>query len=165
MEKKEKIIDAVLEQIKVDIAEGDLTAIAELLTFTPTTNLIGFLPETEEYSKEELAFYAKDELEKRMAKVVDDFSNTVNNFRYNENAEAFYKAFRSQHRTLQQSMMRTMLAVIEKVATDETYGTDARNADTRKICTNLLDSFDKGATEQYGKSNQPYLPSKFLGTV
>lgn len=44
-EKKQQLIDAVLEQIKENIAEGDLTAIEELLRFVPLQNLIQFLPE------------------------------------------------------------------------------------------------------------------------
>ena len=46
-ERKESIIDDVIEHIKLDITYGDYTAIAELLRHTPTDNLIAFLPETE----------------------------------------------------------------------------------------------------------------------
>lgn len=42
---KQEIIDKVLEQIKIDVAEGDLTAIEELLTFLPIKNLKNYLPE------------------------------------------------------------------------------------------------------------------------
>ena len=41
------LIDRVLEQIKSDIAMGDLTSLDELLTFVPRENLIGYLPEEE----------------------------------------------------------------------------------------------------------------------
>jgi DNA polymerase III epsilon subunit-like protein len=41
----EEVIDEVLEQIQKDIRDGDLTAIAELLTFVPVEYLKGFLPE------------------------------------------------------------------------------------------------------------------------
>lgn len=41
----EKLIDAVVEQIQIDIASKDLTALAELLNYIPTNCLIGFLPE------------------------------------------------------------------------------------------------------------------------
>lgn len=43
----QKLIDRVIEQIKNDIAEGDVTALDELLTFVPKENLIGYLPEEE----------------------------------------------------------------------------------------------------------------------
>ena len=42
---KQGIIDSVLEQIQKDVAEGDLTAIEELLGFLPIKNLKNYLPE------------------------------------------------------------------------------------------------------------------------
>lgn len=46
IEEMDNLIDAVIEQIKEDInVTGDLTAIAELLTFVPVEYLKGFLPE------------------------------------------------------------------------------------------------------------------------
>ena len=39
------LIDAVLEQIKTDIAMGDLTAIEGLLMTCPEEQLLGYLPE------------------------------------------------------------------------------------------------------------------------
>jgi hypothetical protein len=39
------LIDAVLEQIKTDIAMGDLTAIEGLLMCCPEEHLLGYLPE------------------------------------------------------------------------------------------------------------------------
>ena len=41
----EDLLDAVLEQIKIDVETGDLTAIAELLSVVPKEFLIGYLPE------------------------------------------------------------------------------------------------------------------------
>ena len=41
---KQSLIDEVLEEIKKDIASGDLTAIEELLRFTPYKNLMAYLP-------------------------------------------------------------------------------------------------------------------------
>jgi hypothetical protein len=41
------LIDRVIEEIKNDILNGDLTAIDALLTFVPKENLIAFLPEDE----------------------------------------------------------------------------------------------------------------------
>lgn len=40
------LIEAVIEQIQRDIAEGDLTALEELLKNVPETNLQAYLPET-----------------------------------------------------------------------------------------------------------------------
>ena len=44
-EDMDNLIDSVIEQIKEDIKDGDLTAIDELLRFVPKENLIGYLPE------------------------------------------------------------------------------------------------------------------------
>lgn len=41
------IIEKVLEQIQKDIADDDMTAIAELLSYLPAERLIGYLPENE----------------------------------------------------------------------------------------------------------------------
>ena len=43
-EEKQRLVDAVLEEIKVDIANGDVTAIDELLMFLPIERLKGYLP-------------------------------------------------------------------------------------------------------------------------
>lgn len=43
--RKRVLIDRVLEQIKTDIENGDLTAIAELLKSVPERDLVGYLPE------------------------------------------------------------------------------------------------------------------------
>lgn len=45
--KKQKIIDAVIERIKMDMLMRDDTALDELLSFTPTENLLAYLPEKE----------------------------------------------------------------------------------------------------------------------
>ena len=39
------LIDRVIADIVVQLNEGDTTCIAELLSFVPKENLIGFLPE------------------------------------------------------------------------------------------------------------------------
>lgn len=44
-EKYQQLIDDVIEQIKKDIADGDVTAIDELLKFVPEKYLKGYLPE------------------------------------------------------------------------------------------------------------------------
>lgn len=44
-EKFQELVDEVIEQIKKDIAMGDLTAVDELLKFIPEEYLKGYLPE------------------------------------------------------------------------------------------------------------------------
>ena len=45
MDSRDRLIDAVLEQIKVDVAAGDLTAIEEMIRHLPADILLNFLPE------------------------------------------------------------------------------------------------------------------------
>ena len=42
---KQKLVDKVINEMKLDIAVGDWTAIDELLKFCPIENLKGYLPE------------------------------------------------------------------------------------------------------------------------
>lgn len=44
------LVDEVIEQVKKDVADGDVTVIEELLKFIPIENLIQSLPE-EEWAK------------------------------------------------------------------------------------------------------------------
>lgn len=46
MDSRERLIEAVLEQIKVDVGQGDLTAIEEMVRLLPADVLLNFLPET-----------------------------------------------------------------------------------------------------------------------
>ena len=45
METKQQILDTVIEQIKKDIEEGDITALHELLKHIEHEELMAFLPE------------------------------------------------------------------------------------------------------------------------
>lgn len=49
-EKYEELVDEVIEELKSDIANGDVTVLDELLRMIPTKNLIQSLPE-ERWSK------------------------------------------------------------------------------------------------------------------
>lgn len=42
---EDPIIEAVIEQMRQDFEMDDVTAIYELLEFTPKKNLLGYLPE------------------------------------------------------------------------------------------------------------------------
>ena len=46
-ETKQKLIDRVIEQIKLDLEHGDVTAIIELLDSMPAFILESYLPEVE----------------------------------------------------------------------------------------------------------------------
>jgi hypothetical protein len=45
MKTTQDLFDAVVEQIKTDLAAGDETAIIELLSKVPRAYLVGYLPE------------------------------------------------------------------------------------------------------------------------
>jgi len=42
---RQQLVDLVIEEIKRDVANGDLTAVEELLGFVPPDNLRGYLPD------------------------------------------------------------------------------------------------------------------------
>jgi hypothetical protein len=42
---RQRLIDAVLEQIKDDVQRGDMTAVEELICKLPTQTLVNYLPE------------------------------------------------------------------------------------------------------------------------
>lgn len=57
MKTAQDLIDAVIEQIKVDLSNGDCSAIDALLATVPRANLISYLPEEQwaEYLAEDAA--------------------------------------------------------------------------------------------------------------
>ena len=46
MDSRDRLIEAVLEQIKVDVQSGYLTDIEEMVRLLPADVLLNFLPET-----------------------------------------------------------------------------------------------------------------------
>ncbi len=48
MDRKLSLIDRVLIQIQQDVAEQNVMALAELLTFIPVKYLVGYLPEEDD---------------------------------------------------------------------------------------------------------------------
>ena len=106
--------------------------------------------------------------------LVEEFGNFVNSYGHDTNA--FIEAFSRQHRTLQQSMVRVMLATIEHVASDD-YHTDGRNEQSKEVAKTIIKGFkSQVAIEQRGQflteeRVQDYvksdycIPSKFLGTI
>ncbi len=49
MNENQELIDEVIEEMKLQIADKDWTVIEELLTSVPKEKLIGFLPEEVSY--------------------------------------------------------------------------------------------------------------------
>ena len=78
--------------------------------------------------------------------VIKDFSNAVNN--YNFDTKAFIEQFKREHRTLQQSMFRAMLALILEMSKDE-YQVDGRNEYSKKTAQNLVRGYAEEMKQEY----------------
>jgi hypothetical protein len=87
-----------------------------------------------------------EELTKEVVKNLSDFVNTFDSDRYAE----FAKQFKREHRTLQQSMIRLFVTVIEEVGDGE-YHTDARNEGSKKLCKDIMSGWRKVMTEEFVK--------------
>ena len=74
----------------------------------------------------------KDELQKEMREVVDQLGNVINNFSYDDQADAFFQMLTRQHRTLQQNFWRMIIKVILRYA--DTKWFDPRNEASVELC-------------------------------
>ncbi len=79
--------------------------------------------------------------------LADAFGDAVNNLNFDQ--EAFVEGFTRQHRTLQQSMIKAMLACVERCAEPD-YGRDGRNEASHTTCKKLI----KGWQEEVRKELQ-----------
>jgi len=110
--------------------------------------------------------------------LANHFSDFVNGSNSHEHEE-FIKGFCRQHRTLQQSMIRTMMATIEHCASPD-YGRDGRNQGSHDLAKKLVKGFKMVILEEFaahhhdGKATENdknyvngenCMPSKFLGFV
>lgn len=98
-------------------------------------------------SEEEIEIKAqREEKELRDAKeIMDALGSYVN---YRKSTKAFIEAFKREHRTLQQSMFKMFLALMEEMAT-ENYHTDGRNEDSKKMAQTLLEGFKLAKKQEY----------------
>lgn len=88
-----------------------------------------------------------------LANVMSDYANS-----YSRNkGKEFIEGFCRQHRTLQQSMFRMMLEVVEHVASDE-YQTDGRNEASKDMAKKLIKGFKKVVCEE--EMAMGYTPEK-----
>ena len=79
----------------------------------------------------------KDEMKKEMQEAWDKFSHAINNFSYEDQAEAFCEVLSNEHRTLQQNFWRMMIQVIKKYAKMKEGWYDLRNEASVKMCREL----------------------------
>ena len=105
---------------------------------------------------------------------MSQFSDFVNTSSRN-NAQVI-EAFSMQHRTLQQSMLRMMLVLIEHMSSDD-YRTDGRNTASKKVAKMIIEGFNemtikeiisqgytREVAEEYVKSEY-YKPSRHLPLI
>lgn len=82
----------------------------------------------------------------REYKAAQELERALND--YGWNPKRFAESTRYYHCTLQQELMRTIVAIIQMVG-DENYGTDLRNQASHKLCKRIIDS---------GALDETYLP-------
>lgn len=82
----------------------------------------------------------------REYKAAQELERALND--YGWNPKRFAESTRYYHRTLQQALMRTIVAIIQMVG-NENYGTDLRNQASHKLCKRIIDS---------GALDEIYLP-------
>lgn len=108
-------------------------------------------------------------------KLAEDMGDYVNSMSDRDKHTAFIEGFCRQHRTLQQSSFRMILALVEHVASDE-YRTDGRNEGSKNVARKLLKGFEheyhndlraQGVSELNiaGSVGENYKPSKFLSFI
>lgn len=131
--------------------------------------------EREEFERQEREIYQaeKDLTEaKEVTKILTDYVN----HRRSRTSKAFTEAFNREHNTLQQSVFKLMLELMEFMATED-YRTDGRNAESKKVAKRLLEGYklmmkkefmaqgdSEARAEQYA-SGECALPSKYLPLI
>ena len=85
------------------------------------------------------------------------FSDHVNGKSHDH--DEFIEGFTRQHRTLQQSMMRAMMGVIEKCASPE-YGTDHRNQGTHDLAKKLIKGYKDSVAVEFAAHHHDGLPTQ-----
>jgi len=101
--------------------------------------------------------------------LAENLSDYVNTFSSKEREKEFIDGFCRQHRTLQQSSLRLILALIEHISSDE-YHVDGRNEASKKTAKMLLEGFKYkqliaegvSPTDALTHTGQTFLPSQFL---
>lgn len=73
----------------------------------------------------------------REYKAAMDLEQALNDYGWND--KHFAESVCLYHRTLQQTLVRTIVAVIRKVG-DEHFGYDLRNKSAHKLCKSIVDS-------------------------
>jgi hypothetical protein len=125
-------------------------------------------------SDEEIIKAERAEKEAKEAKeLMDKLSDYVN---YRKPNKAFIEAFKREHRTLQQSMFRMFLELMEDMALGS-YPTDGRNEQSKAIASQLVEGFREVKKKEFTDTGYPehraeeYVrteggkPSRYLGHI
>ena len=131
-------------------------------------------------TEQEQEFEREERENQRLEKEIRDAKeviNTLGNYvNYRRSSKAFAEAFKREHRTLQQSMFRMFLELIEDMAS-ENYHTDGRNEDSKKMAQTLIKGFqmvkkqeylEQGVSEQRAEeyvSGEGAKPSRYLPLI
>lgn len=81
--------------------------------------------------------HVKDMEQSNEYKAAMDLERALND--YGWNPERFAESTRFFHRTLQQTLVRTVVAIIKMLGSEE-YGTDLRNKAAHELCKRIVDS-------------------------
>lgn len=100
---------------------------------------------SKDFEEQELELLKREQEQHDAKKITDILSDYVN---YRKSNKAFVEAFKREHRTLQQSMFRMFLELIEEMAS-ENYHTDGRNQDSKKLSQTLIKGFQLLKKQEY----------------
>jgi hypothetical protein len=82
-------------------------------------------------------------------KDADDLMTKLSNYvNYGKSNKAFIDAFKREHNTLQQSMFKMFLELMEEMANGEYY-TDGRNEASKNIAKTLIKGFKEAKKQEY----------------
>lgn len=103
----------------------------------------------EDFEREEnarLKFLDEVREAKELTNKLSDYVN------HNRSNKAFIEAFKREHRTLQQSMFKLFLEMVEDLAVEmasDNYHTDGRNEASKNVAKTLIKGFKMAKKEEY----------------
>ena len=103
----------------------------------------------EDFEREENARLKFQDEVREAKELTNKLSDYVN---HNRSNKAFIEAFKRQHRTLQQSMFKLFLEMVEDLAVEmasDNYHTDGRNEASKNVAKTLIKGFKMAKKEEY----------------
>ena len=105
----------------------------------------------EDFEREENARLKFQDEVREAKELTNKLSDYVN---HNRSNKAFIEAFKREHRTLQQSMFKLFLEMVEDLAVEmasDNYHTDGRNEASKNVAKTLIKGFKMAKKEEYIK--------------